>query len=119
MTVESVRGFGGFDYVNVKEFEDPFIYFKEFEKVSGEDDKWAEIGRKPGEYKQGDIVQVTAKGAVTGEFRELLSRKLRASKYGHGKAWYTRSDAWLGERQFELVTPVEKRFDNAKGDTDR
>jgi transcription antitermination factor NusG len=87
---------------------------KQLEKVPAEElaqakaeQKWAKIGRKPGEFKKGDIVRVVeCTGAhEIGEIVELAE---------DGAAEYLGKDgfAFVGEPEwFELVAPVESRVD--------
>jgi transcription antitermination factor NusG len=87
---------------------------KQLEKVTAEElaqtkaeQKWAKIGRKPGEFKKGDIVRVIkCTGAhEIGEIVELA--KDGADEY-LGKEGF----AFGGEPEwFELIAPVESRLD--------
>ncbi|MED4172606.1 hypothetical protein P4631_09175 [Halalkalibacterium halodurans] len=84
---------------------------KQLEKVSGEAVKWAEIGREPGEYKEGDIVRVidaskSSAALVNGEIGEITG-------YNHSGFFKVSHKAlcWVDSSQVELVTPVERRFD--------
>lgn len=73
--------------------------------------KWAEIGRKPNEYKKGDIVRVTGKvgGHDVGTLGELVSGShfVFPQKFGVLANGNTKSHTSC----FELITPVEARFD--------
>lgn len=92
-------------------FADPFQLAKLTDEEA-EEFEWSKIGREPGEYKAGDIVRITEVGRFTGEFRELIDRHPLWDNEGKGKAWHTREGGyWLGEKQFELIAPVEQRFD--------
>lgn len=88
----------------------------ELEKVDAaeaqETAKWAEIGRKVGEYKVGDFVRITANtnssvnpvgsvGAVT----YVSGTDIRVDT-GHGE-WRN----WTKPCEMELIAPVEQRFD--------
>jgi transcription antitermination factor NusG len=87
---------------------------KQLEKVTAEElaqtkaeQKWAKIGRKPGEFKKGDIVRVVeCTGAhEIGEIVELAE---------DGASEYLGNDGvvYVGEpEQFELIAPVESRVD--------
>lgn len=81
------------------------------ERQQAEAAKWAKIGRKPGEFKEGDIVLVTAtsNGHPIGTIGELVEApehyvgtNLAVFALGHPKSH-------IG--QIELITPVEARFD--------
>lgn len=71
--------------------------------------KWAEIGRKPGEYKAGDIVQFTED---TGSFEyqkdsiTILDRVNGEKIRFGGEKGYTGFTSWI-----KLIVPVEQRFD--------
>jgi transcription antitermination factor NusG len=87
---------------------------KQLEKVTAEElaqakaeQKWAKIGRKPGEFKKGDIVRVIEDTGAheIGEIVELA--KDGADEY-LGKEGF----AFGGEPEwFELIAPVESRLD--------
>ncbi|MDR9792724.1 hypothetical protein Q8A72_07005 [Aeribacillus pallidus] len=78
----------------------------QLEKVDFEELKFAELGRKPGEFKKGDIVRV---------IDSCGGRLVKGGLYeisGHeGNTEYVTLDGinWLAE--FELVAPVESRVD--------
>lgn len=85
----------------------------QIEKVSAEEvaeyerkKKWAVIGRKPNEYKAGDLVRVTRgfAGIKAGDIAEVVSPDGSSSPYvsAGGEEWFC---------TVELVCPVEKRFD--------
>jgi hypothetical protein len=86
------------------------------EKASAEDfakkketAKWAEIGRKPGEYKEGDIVRVIGEGShIKGTIGVVVVAD--GTKIPKVEAIYEGelTDLWS---LVELVTPVERRFD--------
>jgi hypothetical protein len=78
--------------------------------------RWAKIGRKPNEFREGDIVRVNDSQStlikngeigVIGEFDEsdgfyrVTTVKATISNWHHPK-------------RFELIAPVESRFDEAK-----
>jgi hypothetical protein len=69
--------------------------------------KWDAIGRKPNEFKKGDIVRVTksASGHLAGTIGELvaeLSSNGDHRVYANGRTY---------SHSYELITPVEARFD--------
>jgi hypothetical protein len=88
-------------YVSVSEIEK--IDANEAEKFA----KWAKIGRKPNEFKKGDIVRLTEDSGANeeGEIVEIAEDGAHfyydecGDKYGSEASW------------FELVSPVEARFD--------
>jgi hypothetical protein len=74
--------------------------------------KWAKIGRKPNEFKKGDIVRYIGGGSLKGELVEVyevvsdIKTKVKwASKYGICTEL---------NKDIELIAPVEYRFDEAK-----
>ena len=78
----------------------------QLEKVDFEELKFAELGRKPGEFKKGDIVRVIDSCGghlIKGGLYEISGHK--------GSTEYVTLDGmdWLAE--FELVAPVESRVD--------
>ncbi|NYV67605.1 hypothetical protein HYI36_20205 [Bacillus sp. Gen3] len=73
--------------------------------------RWAAIGRKPNEYKKGDIVRIinsdsTQPNGEIGEVTVLAGDSFRVKTI-------TRefSANWQGAEGVELITPVEARFD--------
>lgn len=83
-------------------------------KVTAEDLKWDAIGRKVGEFKAGDIVEVIESGSsnyrvglidtVTDD-RGLFGTSQRLSSGIDGK------NPYILPQRLKLVTPVEQRFD--------
>lgn len=75
--------------------------------------KWAAIGRKVGEYKAGDVVEVIEGGGASGLVQgDVVSVK---SPDGNG-LYFSRknpqgSDAWLFASYVRLIVPAEQRFD--------
>lgn len=70
--------------------------------------KFAEIGRKPGEFKKGDIVRAESafgEGVKTGEVEDIASILLGIRELD-GKDYYG-----VKRKGTELITPVEHRFD--------
>ncbi|AMQ66718.1 hypothetical protein FDG96_gp59 [Bacillus phage Mgbh1] len=87
-----------------------FVNPEDIEKVSEEVVKWAEIGRDPGEYKEGDIVRVIDTGSsdlTKGEVDEIV-RVDQDGTYRIGRRVHAN---WVWRDRIELVTPVERRFD--------
>ncbi len=75
--------------------------------------KWTKIGRKPNEFKEGDIVRVKwlyKKGDVN-ELVEIERGPIGPS--GGGNYYLTGGEGTLGRHITELITPVESRFDKA------
>jgi hypothetical protein len=87
---------------------------KQLEKVTAEElaqakaeQKWAKIGRKPGEYKKGDIVRVI-KCTGAHEIGEIVELAKDGAVEYLGKEEF----AFVGEPEwFELIVPVESRVD--------
>lgn len=86
----------------------------QLEKVSEEELQWAEIGRKPGEFKKGDVVRIVRDnphsslhkkgdiGIIDDLGRESFSvTSVRAGMWGR----------WVENTDVALITPVEQRFD--------
>lgn len=73
--------------------------------------KWAAIGRKPNEYKAGDIVIVTApsSGHDVGTIGEVV--RTEEAKRPHVRARYSNGEVIDLYSIVEIVTPVEARFD--------
>lgn len=79
--------------------------------------KWAKIGRKVGEYKKGDVVQMldaSAGNLSNGDIGEIGASdtdgtyRVNTAKVTHGN--------WYLPKQFRLITPVESRFDTEEGE---
>ncbi|OMD16248.1 hypothetical protein [Paenibacillus odorifer] len=79
--------------------------------------KWAKINRKVGEFKRGDIVEVTDISglAVGGKIKRGDIVTLGAKDESDGmfrlQAPGVVGGNWASTQRFNLVTPVEKRFD--------
>jgi hypothetical protein len=78
--------------------------------------KWAKIGRKPNEFKKGDILRITeddpsCSGHKKGDIGEIIqydsADSVRVSG-GNGGGWLDPTT------QAELIVPVESRFDTAE-----
>jgi hypothetical protein len=92
---------------NVKEINKEYdVNPKHFRKATDEEIRWAKIGRKPGEFKKGDIVRLLEDSGAheAGTLVEV-----------HDNGNYKADDSvWVGEFDwYELVVPVEQRFDLA------
>jgi len=78
----------------------------QLERVEFEELKFAELGRKPGEFKKGDIVRV---------IDSCVGRLVKGGLYeisGHkGSTEYVTLDGMDWFAEFELVAPVESRVD--------
>jgi hypothetical protein len=83
-----------------------FIVAEDLAKATDEEIRWAKIGRKPGEFKKGDIVRLLEYSGAheAGTLVEV-----------HDNGNYKADDSvWGGEfDRYELVVPVEQRFDLA------
>lgn len=68
--------------------------------------KFAEIGRKPGEFKAGDIVEVVdgCGGHKDGTIGEC-------DGHSHGRHVYVKANGMRYSGSAKLITPVERRFD--------
>lgn len=98
--------------------DDYYDYAKpsSLEKVSAEEAKWAEIGRKVGEYKKGDVVAYDDRcwfgnsgiGEVTKATNENNYTRVDATN-NRG----TRHNYYLDPEKLTLSTPVEARFDRS------
>jgi hypothetical protein len=94
---------------------------KYFRKATDEEARWARIGRKPGEFKKGDIVRYTPytgrtchglkdyPGIIT-EVDDVSNGFIYVKKPEFVKSEYGTASA---ERELELIVPVEQRFDFA------
>ncbi|WP_340043275.1 hypothetical protein [Bacillus velezensis] len=84
----------------------------EIERKQAEEAKWAKIGRKVGEYKNGDVVAYDDptwfKNIGIGEVVGLSAGdpRVRAVDHGGDKLSY-----YLKPEKIRLITPVEARFD--------
>lgn len=95
-----------------------FYHQDELERVDAETAKWAMIGRKVNEFKDGDVVQVVddscleVDGAIkNGDIVTLEyagADMFRLQKTGVDVGNYA------SPRRFKLVTPVEQRFDRTE-----
>lgn len=78
----------------------------EIERKQAEEAKWAEIGRKVGEYKKGDIARVVdnqcAGRVANGDIIEVLKQVSGGSIVDTVHGYFLK---------VELITPVEARFD--------
>lgn len=88
----------------------------EIERKQAEEAKWAAIGRKVGEFKRGDIVEVTItnRGHAVGTIGELVSGSHFAIPTEFGVRANGSTKCHLSG--LKLVTPVEQRFDTKEVD---
>lgn len=70
-----------------------------------EEDRWAAIGRKPGEFKKGDIVGYKSDGE--------LGVVVHVGEYGEAEVKTINHGICTESEDIELITPVEARFDRA------
>lgn len=79
--------------------------------------KWTAIGRKVGELKAGDIVEVTGEGAAglrIGHIDKVSSVDSDGDVYFEGTSnKYGAPTSFYLRRNIKLVTPVEQRFDSS------
>ncbi|MFU8688439.1 hypothetical protein ACNA6I_01275 [Rossellomorea sp. FS2] len=78
-------------------------------------DKWAEIGRKPNEFKEGDIVRYTGSATTKGSYVEVVKD---TGVNGRTTISWGKSRSSEFPRDIELITPVEHRFDKPAGDSE-
>lgn len=104
-TVVGCRVYGAFTTQLVKAAEEEVAEAKETER-------WAKIGRKPGEYKEGDIVRVVESTGMlpVGTIGEIGCSdgdiyRVNTVDIDYGN--------WHLPERIELITPVEARFDRA------
>ncbi|SIR92785.1 hypothetical protein [Bacillus velezensis] len=76
----------------------------EIERKQAEEAKWAKIGRKVGEYKKGDVVQLSESDGVLG-IMDFIGTQFYGVQLPNGD--YARPDT----EGVILITPVEARFD--------
>lgn len=67
--------------------------------------KWAKIGRKPNEFKKGDIVRYKSDGEICEVLLVTDSGKVKVETLNSGPCYE--------DKDIELFTPVESRFDRA------
>lgn len=93
-----------------------FDYYREdeIEVIPADEAKWAAIGRKVDEFKVGDIVRLkndefAVKAGTLSEVMEVHDGGIRiAQDNGNGVG------LWSFFESFELVCPVEQRFDKTE-----
>jgi hypothetical protein len=84
---------------------------EEIEKAD-EAARWARIGRKPGEFKKGDIVRVLKDNPHGSEKRKGDIDEI--TYYDNNESFCVGEGAgWMGYEDVELIVPVEQRFDLA------
>jgi cupin superfamily acireductone dioxygenase involved in methionine salvage len=77
-----------------------------------EEARWAKIGRKPGEFKKGDIVRVLKDNPHGSEKRKGDIDEI--TYYDNNESFCVGESAgWMGYEDVELIVPVEQRFDLA------
>ncbi|MDP1503106.1 hypothetical protein [Bacillus velezensis] len=76
----------------------------EIERKQAEEAKWAKIGREVGEYKKGDVVQLSESDGVLG-IMDFIGTQFYGVQLPNGD--YARPDT----EGVILITPVEARFD--------
>lgn len=78
----------------------------EYEILSAEEAKWTKIGRKPNEFKKGDVVRVTTKKHEhkVGDIR-IISPKI-SNHFDHALV----GGGYIDTKNIELVSPVESVF---------
>jgi hypothetical protein len=95
-----------YDYFNDEQLE------KITEEEANEFVKWAKIGRKPGEFKNGDIVRVidTQSSYIKNGEIGILGEN---DDYGAYRVFVrdVKTGNWHSPKHLELICPVEHRFD--------
>jgi hypothetical protein len=77
-----------------------------------EEARWAKIGRKPGEFKKGDIVRVLKDNPHGSEKRKGDIDEIKY--YDNNESFCVGECAgWMSYEDVELIVPVEQRFDLA------
>lgn len=84
-----------------------------YEILSAEEAKWAKIGRKPNEFKIGDIVEVT--GSCMGHSIGTIGEAVKAPPHFIGTDIGVKANGHIKSHlgQMKLVAPVESLFNNA------
>lgn len=87
------------------------------EKISEGDVKFAELGRKPGEFEKGDIVRVTnaeSSGHIQGDISEIINVEPEGTRLRMFEVKVVNDSdigGWLYPEDIELIAPVERRVD--------
>jgi hypothetical protein len=86
-------------------------------------DKWAAIGRKPGEFKTGDVVRLLDDSALAGEASAIIKRGDLGTlgeegAFGNFRFMFrgVSSGNWVSPKRIELVAPVESVVNLRGGD---
>ncbi|NRG30743.1 hypothetical protein [Niallia circulans] len=77
-----------------------------------EAERWAAIGRKPNEFKKGDVVRYIGDASVKGQLVEVFED----TRNGRTTIAWKSHRSYEPSRCIELITPVEHRFDLNGGD---
>ena len=115
---EGILGYGSEGVHLVRATDEEVAEAKRQQAEKAVADKWAEIGRKPNEFKVGDVVRIvssdsTQPNGTLGEVGELDGKdSFRVLSPGFVKA------NWQGSDTVVLITPVEHRFDKPAGDSE-
>jgi sRNA-binding regulator protein Hfq len=73
--------------------------------------KWAEIGRKPNEFKEGDIVRVKRNRPCIANLLEGEIGEITQYDWNDSFNVTNKKACFVGSSDVELITPVEARFD--------
>ncbi|MEK5109875.1 hypothetical protein MHI57_24750 [Cytobacillus sp. FSL K6-0129] len=104
--------------LRVRDSEDWFVANEEIVRATDEEvseakaqAKWAKIGRKPNEFKKGDIVRVTDDLCASGLYEGFIT-EIATIEVGHHPLVIGPNEIHY-YAEVELITPVESRFDRA------
>lgn len=116
------------EYVNGTKISFDYFYTSELVHATDEEvaaakltAKWAKIGRKPNEFKKGDIVKLLNRSGLVsrdipigtiGELAGDVNEELHAQFINK----FTNISNYVVADNLELITPVEQRFDLTDGD---
>jgi hypothetical protein len=84
--------------------------YKAIQEANAEIEKWEKIGRKPNEFKKGDIVRVIVSGIYEKGTIGIITEVISIDHY-RVEATGKKRGNWHFYGGVELVTPVEARFD--------
>jgi hypothetical protein len=71
--------------------------------------RWVKIGRKPNEFKKGDIVRVIRNNPYGAEVERGFVGEI--TSYDTNNSFNVGGNGWMCSSSVELITPVEARFD--------
>lgn len=83
----------------------------EAKRLQAEAERWAKIGRKPNEFKKGDIVRVESNDRYNGVCGELEDYLPEQNQHSFGIRTFDGDYRAPKNETVKLVTPVDERFD--------